>query len=109
MTNVELSFASFYPLRFVVCLAFSNPADDMKAHIAGDKIAERIVHDLPVLRDELRFQAGDALSMAIKHVQDPIPKLPAVLKHWQGFLDKALAKARQYGGDQVQAIVSSNL
>lgn len=45
-----------------------------------------------MLTGRLPYNAGDALSMAIRHVQDPIPKLPAVLKHWQGFLDRALAK-----------------
>ena len=45
-----------------------------------------------MLTGRLPYNAGDALSMAIKHVQDPIPKLPPVLKHWQGFLDRALAK-----------------
>ena len=40
----------------------------------------------------LPYNAGDALAMALKHLQDPIPRLPSVLKHWQGFFDKALAK-----------------
>ncbi len=41
----------------------------------------------------LPYQATDALSMALKHVQDPIPRLPAELAHWQRFFDRALAKA----------------
>ncbi len=45
-----------------------------------------------MLTGRLPYNAGDALSMALKHVQDPIPRLPAPLKHWQGFIDKALAK-----------------
>jgi len=45
-----------------------------------------------MLTGRLPYNAGDALSMALKHVQDPIPRLPASLKHWQGFIDKAMAK-----------------
>ena len=44
------------------------------------------------LTGRLPYNAGDALSMALKHVQDPIPRLPAPLKHWQGFIDKSMAK-----------------
>lgn len=45
-----------------------------------------------MLTGRLPYNAGDALSMALKHVQAPIPRLPAALKHWQGFIDKAMAK-----------------
>lgn len=45
-----------------------------------------------MLVGRLPYAAGDALSMALKHVQDPIPRLPAPLRHWQGFIDKAMAK-----------------
>src|SRR3546814_10977187 len=30
--------------------------------------------------------------MAIMHVKDPIPRLPPSLRHWQRFIDRALAK-----------------
>src|SRR5690606_26340328 len=36
--------------------------------------------------------AGDALSMALQHAQEPIPRLPPELRHWQKFFDRALAK-----------------
>ena len=45
-----------------------------------------------MLTGELPFMAGDALSMAVMHAQDPIPRLPLELRHWQRFIDKALAK-----------------
>ena len=45
-----------------------------------------------MLTGRLPYNAADALSMALKHVQDPIPRLPAVLKHWQGFIDRTMAK-----------------
>ena len=46
-----------------------------------------------MLTGRLPYTAGDALSMAVMHAQDPIPKLPRHLRHWQHFLDKALAKS----------------
>lgn len=46
-----------------------------------------------MLTGQLPFNAGDALSMAVMHAQDPIPRLPPQLRHWQPFLDRALAKS----------------
>jgi tRNA A-37 threonylcarbamoyl transferase component Bud32 len=46
-----------------------------------------------MLTGQLPFVAGDALSMAVMHAQDPIPRLPRPLRHWQRFFDKALAKS----------------
>ncbi|MCA1713789.1 MAG: protein kinase [Gammaproteobacteria bacterium] len=46
-----------------------------------------------MLTGRLPYVAGDALSMAVMHAQDPIPRLPRELRHWQRFLDKALAKS----------------
>ncbi|GAB3727828.1 hypothetical protein GCM10028862_04770 [Luteimonas pelagia] len=45
-----------------------------------------------MLTGELPYAAGDALSMAVMHAQDPIPKLPPGLRHWQRFIDRAMAK-----------------
>ncbi len=45
-----------------------------------------------MLTGRLPFEAPDALSMAVMHAQDPIPKLPAHLAHWQHFMNRALAK-----------------
>ncbi len=46
-----------------------------------------------MLTGELPYQADDALAMAIQHAQNPLPKLPPHLRHWQRFMDKALAKS----------------
>lgn len=51
----------------------------------GVLIWEMLVGSLP-------FQAADALSMAVMHAQNPIPKLPLQLRHWQRFMNRALAK-----------------
>ena len=45
-----------------------------------------------MLTGKLPYEAVDALSMAVMHAQDPIPKLPAHLAHWQHFMNRALAK-----------------
>ena len=45
-----------------------------------------------MLAGRLPYEAQDALSMALMHAQDPIPKLPRHLRHWQGFMYRALAK-----------------
>ena len=46
-----------------------------------------------MLTGQLPYVAGDALSMAVMHAQDPIPRLPRPLRHWQRFFDRALAKS----------------
>lgn len=45
-----------------------------------------------MLVGRLPYSAGDALSMALRHVQEPVPRLPPALKQWQGFIDMAMAK-----------------
>ncbi|WP_222564815.1 bifunctional serine/threonine-protein kinase/formylglycine-generating enzyme family protein [Novilysobacter antarcticus] len=45
-----------------------------------------------MLTGRLPYEAGDALAMAVMHAQNPIPKLPAHLRHWQRFMNRALAK-----------------
>lgn len=45
-----------------------------------------------MLTGGLPYRAEDGLSMALKHVQDPIPRLPPHLGQWQRFFDRALAK-----------------
>ncbi len=46
-----------------------------------------------MLTGELPYNAGDAVSMAIMHVKEPVPRLPPQLRQWQRFLDRALAKS----------------
>src|SRR5690606_26019051 len=46
-----------------------------------------------MLTGELPYKADDALAMAIQHAQKPIPKLPPQLRHWQRFMERALAKS----------------
>ena len=46
-----------------------------------------------MLAGELPYKADDALAMAIQHAQKPVPKLPPGLRHWQRFMERALAKS----------------
>lgn len=42
------------------------------------------------------FQGPDHLSVVVAHLQSPVPRLPESLRHWQGWIDTAMAK----GADQ---------
>ena len=46
-----------------------------------------------MLAGELPYKADDALAMAIQHAQNPVPKLPPSLRHWQRFFERGLAKS----------------
>lgn len=45
-----------------------------------------------LLTGELPFDSGEALALALMHAQDPVPRLPGHLAHWQEFIDTAMAK-----------------
>jgi formylglycine-generating enzyme required for sulfatase activity len=45
-----------------------------------------------MLSGELPFRGPDTLSMALAHVEQPIPRLPPHRRRWQAFIDKAMAK-----------------
>ncbi len=46
---------------------------------------EMLVGDAP-------FVAEDAIALAIKHMKEPVPRLPPAVKKFQPFLDRAMAK-----------------
>ena len=46
-----------------------------------------------LLSGDLPFRGADALSTAIAHIEQPVPRLPPLKRAWQPFLDKALAKS----------------
>ena len=45
-----------------------------------------------LLVGEQAFAGDDFLAVALKHQQNPVPRLPEACAHWQPFLDQALAK-----------------
>lgn len=45
-----------------------------------------------LLSGDLPFHGPDTLSMALAHVEEPVPRLSAQRARWQSFIDKAMAK-----------------
>ena len=45
-----------------------------------------------LLTGKLPYRSPDPLTLALMHVQNPIPRLPAERRHWQSFIDRAMAK-----------------
>jgi len=45
-----------------------------------------------LLTGKLPFRSPDPLTLALMHVQNPIPRLPPEKRHWQAFIDRAMAK-----------------
>ena len=46
-----------------------------------------------LLTGELPYQAEEPLALAMMHGHDPIPRLPREKRHWQPFVDRAMAKS----------------
>lgn len=46
-----------------------------------------------LLTGHLPFQAADPLALALMHAQDPVPRLAPEKRHWQPFIDRAMAKS----------------
>ena len=46
-----------------------------------------------LLTGRLPYLSSDPLALALMHAQDPIPRLPTDKRHWQPFLDRAMAKS----------------
>ncbi|WP_024890870.1 bifunctional serine/threonine-protein kinase/formylglycine-generating enzyme family protein [Luteimonas huabeiensis] len=79
-------------------LALGSTAYMAPEQARGDEVDHRAdlyavgVLTWEMLTGRLPFEAQDALSMAVMHAQDPIPRLPPALRHWQRFIDRAMAK-----------------
>ncbi|MEO6172932.1 MAG: serine/threonine-protein kinase, partial [Arenimonas sp.] len=55
----------------------------------------------------LPYLANDPLSLALMHAQDPIPRLSHDRKHWQGFIDRAMAKIPENRFRNAQQMLSA--
>lgn len=53
------------------------------------------------------YAGNDALATAMAHIQQPIPRLPAMLGAWQAWMDKALAKAPDERFRNARAMVNA--
>jgi serine/threonine protein kinase/formylglycine-generating enzyme required for sulfatase activity len=45
-----------------------------------------------MLTGELPYPGDDGLSVALAHVEKPVPRLPSAQRHWQPLIDKTMAK-----------------
>jgi serine/threonine-protein kinase PpkA len=45
-----------------------------------------------LLTGDLPFHGADALAVALAHIEQPVPRLPATHRAWQPFIDRALGK-----------------
>ncbi len=46
-----------------------------------------------LLTGALPYYSSDAFALALMHAQKSIPQLPPAKRHWQGFIDRAMAKS----------------
>ncbi|HEX5124960.1 MAG TPA: SUMF1/EgtB/PvdO family nonheme iron enzyme [Rhodanobacteraceae bacterium] len=59
-----------------------------------------------LLTGEMPFRGPDTLSVALAHIEMPVPRLPPMRRIWQPFIDKAMAKrpeARFQNSEEVLA------
>ncbi|HET7924421.1 MAG TPA: SUMF1/EgtB/PvdO family nonheme iron enzyme, partial [Rhodanobacteraceae bacterium] len=70
-----------------------------------------------LLTGEMPFRGPDTLSVALAHIEMPVPRLPPMRRIWQPFIDKAMAKRPEArfqnaeevlaGLDQIQARIAA--
>ena len=60
-----------------------------------------------LLIGDLPFHSPDALALALMHAQDAVPRLPAGKRHWQGFIDRAMAKSPAQRFDNAQQMLQA--
>ncbi|HET6604247.1 MAG TPA: bifunctional serine/threonine-protein kinase/formylglycine-generating enzyme family protein [Xanthomonadaceae bacterium] len=58
-----------------------------------------------LLTGELPYESTDPLTLALMHAHDPIPRLPGGTRHWQPFIDRALAKRPERRFRSAQAML----
>jgi serine/threonine-protein kinase PpkA len=63
-----------------------------------------------LLTGEMPFRGPDTLSVALAHIEKPVPRLPMLRRLWQPFIDKAMAKrpeARYQSTEEVLAALEA--
>jgi len=63
-----------------------------------------------LLTGEMPFRGPDTLSVALAHIENPVPRLPMMRRAWQPFIDKSLAKrpdARFQSAEEVLAALDA--
>jgi hypothetical protein len=62
-----------------------------------------------LLTGEMPFRGGDALAVALAHIEKPVPRLPVTRRAWQPLIDRALAKhpdARFQSAEEMLAAIA---
>jgi len=62
-----------------------------------------------LITGRLPYLSSDPLALALMHAQDPIPRLPPDKKHWQPFIDRAMAKSPDNRFRNAQQMLSALL
>ncbi len=60
-----------------------------------------------MLTGHLPYQASEALALALMHAQDAIPALPPEKRHWQAFINMAMAKNRDQRFKNAQQMLTA--
>jgi serine/threonine-protein kinase PpkA len=63
-----------------------------------------------LLTGEMPFRGPDTLSVALAHIENPVPRLPTLRRLWQPFIDKSMAKrpeARFQSAEEVLAALAA--
>ena len=59
------------------------------------------------LTGKLPFSGEDSMSVALAHVEQPVPHLPPARMHWQSFVEKAMAKSPDARFQSAQEMLDS--
>jgi serine/threonine protein kinase len=60
-----------------------------------------------LLTGEMPFHGPDTLSVALAHIENPVPRLPAVRRLWQPFIDKAMAKRPEARFQSAEEVIAA--
>jgi serine/threonine-protein kinase PpkA len=60
-----------------------------------------------LLTGDLPFHGADALAVALAHIEQPVPRLPAQHGAWQPFIDRALAKGPEQRFHDARAMLAA--
>jgi hypothetical protein len=60
-----------------------------------------------LLTGEMPFRGPDTLSVALAHIENPVPRLPALRRLWQPFIDKAMAKRPEARFQSAEEVIAA--
>jgi len=60
-----------------------------------------------LLTGEMPFRGPDTLSVALAHIENPVPRLPMLRRMWQPFIDKSLAKRPEARFQSAEEVIAA--